>query len=87
MTHNYNYFSLVFGWFNKKHKKDHETGKRILDYSLYRFENRIVDSKRVAILNDSGESLRQATEYEYVFYTVYSMKDEVLSKKESIFLW
>ncbi len=85
LTHNYNYFSLVLGWFNKRHKKDPETGKRIPDYSLYRVENRIVDGKRVAILNDGGESLKQATEYDFVFYTVYSMKDEVLSKKESIF--
>lgn len=85
LTHNYNYFSLVLGWFNKRHKKDLETGGKIPDYSLYRVENRIVDGKRVAILNDGGESLKQATEYDYVFYTVYSMKDEVLSKKESIF--
>lgn len=85
LTHNYNYFSLVLGWFNKKHKKDAATGKKIPDYALYRVENKIVDGKRVAVLNDGGESLKQATEYDYVFYTVYSMKDEVLSKKESIF--
>ena len=36
-------------------------------------------------MSDGGDSLKQATEYDYVFFTVYSMKDEVLSKKESIF--
>jgi wobble nucleotide-excising tRNase len=85
LTHNYNYFSLVLGWFNKRHKKDPVTGKKTPDYSLYRVENRIVDGKRVAWLSDGGESLKQATEYDYVFFTVYSMKDNILSKKESIF--
>ena len=85
LTHNYNYFSLILGWFNKRHKKDPDTGKKIPDYALYRVENRIVDGKRIALLSDGGDSLKQATEYDYVFFTVYSMKDEVLSKKESIF--
>ena len=37
------------------------------------------------MLCDGGESMKQATEYDYVFYTVYSMKDSTLSKKERIF--
>lgn len=85
LTHNYNYFSLVLGWFNKRNKKDPVTGKKIPDFSLYRVENRIVNEKRVAMLCDGGESLKQATEYDYVFFTVYGMKDKVLSKQESIF--
>lgn len=85
LTHNYNYFSLVLGWFNKRNKKDFITGRKIPDFSLYRVENRIVNEKRVAMLCDGGESLKQATEYDYVFFTVYGMKDKVLSKQESIF--
>lgn len=85
LTHNYNYFSLVLGWFNKKHVKDPITGKKLPAYSIYRIENKIEQNKRIAILNDGGESLKQATEYDYVFYTVYSMRNKVLSKQESIF--
>lgn len=85
LTHNYNFFSLVLGWFNKKHSKNHATGEKIPAYSIYRIENRIEQDKRIAILNDGGESLKQATEYDYVFYTVYSMRNKVLSKQESIF--
>lgn len=85
LTHNYNYFSLILGWFNKKHVKDTSTGKKIPAYSIYRVENHIEQGKRVAILNNGGESLKQATEYDYVFYSVYSMKDKILTKQESIF--
>lgn len=85
LTHNYNFFSLVLGWFNKKHAKNPTTGEKIPTYSIYRIENRIELDKRIAILNDGGESLKQATEYDYVFYTVYSMRNKVLSKQESIF--
>lgn len=87
LTHNYNYFSLVMGWMNKKHSNDLVNGKKVKvpAYSIYRIENRIEHDKRIAILSDGGESLKQATEYDYVFYTVYSMKDKVLSKQESIF--
>ena len=87
LTHNYNYFSLVLGWFNKKHKTVERNGtkNKIADYSLYRVENQIVDGNRIAILKDGGESLKQATEYDYVFSTVYNMKDKTLSKQESIF--
>ena len=85
LTHNYNYFSLVLGWFNKKHEKNRITDKKEPAYSIYRIENRIEQDKRIAILNDGGESLKQATEYDYVFYTVYSMRNKVLSKQESIF--
>ncbi len=74
----------MLGWFNKKHKKD-SNDKKIPDYSLYRVENKIVAGNRTAILKDGGESLKQATEYDYVFSTVYSMKDKPLSKQESIF--
>lgn len=83
MTHNYNFFSLVLGWFNKRHKN--EQGKNVPDYSLYRIENRFEDGRRFAYLCDGGESMKQATEYDYVFYTVYSMKDKPLTKKDAIF--
>lgn len=85
LTHNYNFFSLVLGWFNKKHVKDVSTGKKMPAYSIYRVENHMDQGKRRAILNNGGESLKQATEYDYVFYSVYSMKDKILTKQESIF--
>ncbi|NLO39966.1 MAG: AAA family ATPase [Ruminiclostridium sp.] len=85
LTHNYNYFSLVLGWFCKKHCKDKETGDRVPDYAVYRIENKIENAKRVAVLSDGGETLKQATEYDYVFHTVYSLRDRVLTKQESIF--
>lgn len=85
LTHNYNYFSLVLGWFCKRYIKDADTNKKLPAYALYRIENKIENSKRIAILCDGGESMKQATEYDYVFYTVYSMKDASLSKQESIF--
>lgn len=85
LTHNYNFFSLVLGWFNKKHVKDISTGKKMPAYSIYRVENHMDQGKRMAILNNGGESLKQATEYDYVFYSVYSMKDKILTKQESIF--
>jgi len=85
LTHNYNYFSLILGWFRKKKRKNSVTGEKIPEYSLYRIENKIEDGRRIALLCDGGESMKQATEYDYVFYTVYSMKDTVLTKQESIF--
>lgn len=83
LTHNYNFFSLILGWFNRKQKKCDD--KKMPDYALYRIENRIENEKRWAFLCDGGESMKQATEYDYVFYTVYNMKNKPLSKEESIF--
>ena len=83
LTHNYNFYSLILGWFNKKSEK--VDGKKEPAFSLYRIENKIENEQRVALLCDGGESMKQATEYDYVFYTVYSMKDSTLSKKEIIF--
>ena len=84
LTHNYNFFSLIFGWFNKKHYKD-KNGKKISNYCIYRIENKFEDEKRYAFLNNGGECLKQATEYDYIFNTIYSLKDKVLSKHEMIF--
>ncbi len=84
LTHNYNFFSLVFGWFNKKHIKDCNN-KKIPDYSIYRIENKFENGVRFAFLNDGGEGLKQATEYDYIFDVVYSLKDKTLSKQEMVF--
>lgn len=83
LTHNYNFFSLVFGWFNKKHIKVDD--KKCPNYSIYRIENKFENGVRFAFLNDGGEGLKQATEYDYIFNTVYSLKDKTLSKQEMIF--
>lgn len=84
LTHNYNFFSLVFGWFNKKHIKD-DSKKQQPNYSIYRIENKFENGVRFAFLNDGGEGLKQATEYDYIFNMVYSLKDKILSKQEMIF--
>ena len=83
LTHNYNFFSLVFGWFNKKHIK--VENKKYPNYSIYRIENKFENGVRFAFLNDGGEGLKQATEYDYIFNMVYSLKDKILSKQEMIF--
>ena len=82
LTHNYNFFSLVFGWFNKKHIK--VDNKKHPNYSIYRIENKFENGVRFAFLNDGGEGLKQATEYDYIFNMVYSLKDKTLSKQEMI---
>lgn len=83
LTHNYNFFSLVFGWFNKKHID--VNNKKIPNYGIYRIENKFENGVRYAFLNDGGEGLKQATEYDYIFNMVYSLKDKPLSKQEMIF--
>lgn len=84
LTHNYNFFSLVFRWFNKKHIID-SNKKKIPNYSIYRIENKFENGVRYAFLNNGGEGLKQATEYDYIFNMVYSLKDKLLSKQEMIF--
>lgn len=83
LTHNYNFFSLVFRWFYKKHIE--VENKKHHNYSIYRIENKFDNGVRFAFLNDGGEGLKQATEYDYIFNMVYSLKDKTLSKQEMIF--
>lgn len=85
LTHNYNYFSLVLGWFNKKKIKESTSNKKIPNFAIYRVNNYIDEGHRVASLEDGGESLKQATEYDYVFANVYKMKDTILTKQEYIY--
>ena len=82
-THNYNYFSLILGWFQKR--KKNVDGKKVPDFMLYRIENGFGKGSRYAILKDGGETMKQSTEYDYVFYNVYRLKDVDLSKEELIF--
>lgn len=82
-THNYNYFSLILGWFQKR--KKNVDGKKVPDFMLYRIENGFEKGSRYAILKDGGETMKQSTEYDYVFYNVYRLKDADLSKEELIF--
>lgn len=86
LTHNYNFFSLILGWFSRKHIKDPSTKKPTPLYSTYRIENKYIDGNRAAVIADGGESMKQATEYDYIFYTVYSMSlQSSLDKKSIIF--
>jgi len=84
LTHNYNFFSLILGWFNKKSRKD--DGKKMPAFRLYRVENNFdEEGKRYATLRDGGESMKQATEYDYVFYNVLKLREKSLSKSELIY--
>ena len=86
LTHNYNFFSLILGWFNKKHKpKVKDEDKKMPNFSIYRIDNSFENDKRFAFLNDATNELLQATEYDYIFYTVYSLREKPLSKQERIF--
>lgn len=85
LTHNYNFYSLILGWFNKKSVKDSVLNKKIANYSVYRIDTEFVDGIRKAMIHDGGQNITQASEYDYVFYHVYKMKDRVLTKEESIF--
>lgn len=86
LTHNYHFFSLILGWFNKKYIKD-SNGHKIPNFNIYRVENRFENDTRCALLNNGGESLKQATDYDYIFYTIYSYSlkdDKSLSKTRDV---
>lgn len=66
LTHNYNFFSLVLGWFNKKHEKDISTGKKLPAYSIYRVENHIdLDTNNHTVINDILDLIKGLDENHY----------------------
>lgn len=82
-THNYNYYSLVLGWLKKEKKK--VDGKHIPEYALYRIETELDKGLRIGCIRSTGSGLTQNSEYDYVFYNVYKMKDRILDKEELIY--
>jgi wobble nucleotide-excising tRNase len=83
LTHNYSYYSLMLGWFNKETIKIGD--KKQPNYALYKIEVDILDGKRNGFIRSAGTGLTQSSEYDYVFYNVYKFKDKVLNKEELIY--
>lgn len=82
-THNYNYYALVLGWFSKEKKIIN--GKPYSAYALYRIETELDNGLRKGFIRSAGSGLTQNSEYDYVFYNVYKMKDRILDKEELIY--
>lgn len=83
LTHNYNYYSLVLGWLKKEKKV--VGGKKLPAYALFRVETEISNGKRKSYIRNAGSGLTQSSEYDYVFYHVYKMKNQNLNKENSIY--
>ena len=80
LTHNFNFFKLIRDWMQtKKNKNDNGTEKY---YSIYKVEPNIENGIRVGNIKNAGKSLNQTSEYDYVFDTVYKMKDKELGESE-----
>ncbi|MDD6069399.1 MAG: AAA family ATPase [Clostridiales bacterium] len=84
LTHNYNYYSLILGWF--KQEKIKIDGNKKPNYEIYRIEVDIDDGMRNGYIRSAGAGLTQSSEYDYVFYNVYKFKDKILNKEEIIFV-
>lgn len=85
LTHNYNYYYLVLGWFKKENKKDDITGKKVPNWLSYKIEPELIGGKRVGSIKNAGVGLSQTSEYDYVFYNVYKLKGKTLSREEQIY--
>lgn len=80
LTHDFNFFKLIRDWMQtKKSKKEDEKGKY---YSIYKVEPNIEKGIRIGNIKNAGKSLNQTSEYDYVFDTVYKMKDDELSETD-----
>ncbi len=84
LTHNYNYYFLILGWFRKETVKDN-LGKKKPNYRIYKIETDMVNGKRSGNIKNADVSLTQGSEYDYVFYNVYRLKGKVLSREEQIY--
>lgn len=80
LTHNFNFFKLIRDWMKtKKSKKEDEKEKY---YSIYKVDPNIENGIRIGNIKNAGKSLNQTSEYDYVFDTVYKMKDNELSETD-----
>lgn len=83
MTHNYNFYTLVLGWFNKmKYKED---GKFISNFGIYKIEPDFEDGVRIGNIKNGNKCLTQGSEYDYIFYNVYRMRDKELTDTEMLY--
>lgn len=85
LTHNYNYYYLVLGWFKKETICDSSTNKKIPNWLSYKIEPELIDGKRTGKIMNAGVGLMQTTEYDYVFYNVYRLKGKILTGEEKIY--
>ena len=80
LTHNFNFFKLMRDWIQlKKEKIDGKTEKY---YSIYKVEPIIENGIRMGNIRNAGKSLNQTSEYDYVFDTVYRMRNKELDESE-----
>lgn len=80
LTHNFNFFKLIRDWIKTKKKKVEEKTEKY--YSIYKVEPIIENGIRVGNIKNAGKSLDQTSEYDYVFDSVYKMKDKELSESD-----
>lgn len=80
LTHNFNFFKLIRDWVQTKKKKIEDKTEKY--YSIYKVEPNIENGIRIGNVKNAGKSLNQTSEYDYVFDTVYKMKDKELNESE-----
>lgn len=80
LTHNFNFFKLIRDWMQTKKKKTEEKTEKY--YSIYKVEPNIEEGIRTGNIKNAGKSLNQTSEYDYVFETVYNMKDKELTETD-----
>ncbi|NLZ93720.1 MAG: AAA family ATPase, partial [Firmicutes bacterium] len=83
LTHNFSYFRLIRKWFDyEANKTSNSKGGQEKNYRIYKNEVIIDGSLRVGCIKNGGKVLKQNSEYDYVFYKVYELKDKELSRDE-----
>ena len=80
LTHNFNFFKLIRDWMQTKKEKSKDATEKY--YSIYRVEPNIEEGIRIGNIKNAGKSLNQTSEYDYVFDTVYKMKDKELGESD-----
>lgn len=80
LTHNFNFFKLIRDWMQTKKEKSKDAREKY--YSIYRVEPKIEEGIRIGNIKNAGKSLNQTSEYDYVFDTVYKMKDKELEESD-----
>lgn len=80
LTHNFNFFKLMRDWIQTK--KEKIEGKTEKYYSIYKVEPIIENGIRIGNIRNAGKSLNQTSEYDYVFDTVYRMRNKELDESE-----
>lgn len=80
LTHNFNFFKLMRDWIQTKKEKIEEKTEKY--YSIYKVEPIIENGIRIGNIKNAGKSLNQTSEYDYVFDTVYRMRNNELDESE-----